>query len=236
MDYSLTIATAKLFPPSFGAISPPPPPPSGTPPSSSGAPPPPPPPPHLPLPFRPTAHHAAMLEGSLNQFMQFRHAQADLLARLNGGGMGVGGPRPLPRLPLPLPFPAFLQHAAKNTGHFDHPVVSSPSRLPFGFPPVSAMAAAAAAAARHHQHQQQFSPRGSQQPPPPPTSAPSPGPGHHRGPELQRGPELPQTSPGGGNGGIRNSYPDEAMSPNGKKKANSAVKRRSFFNRKRTHF
>lgn len=50
------------------------------------------------------------LENGLNQFMQFRHAQADLLARLG---------RPLPRLPLPLPFP-FLQHAAATAAKFGH--------------------------------------------------------------------------------------------------------------------
>ena len=66
------IATAaKLFPPSFGAISP-----AAASPAATVSPPPPPPsavPSHS-LPFRPTAHHAAaMLEGSLNQFMQFRY-------------------------------------------------------------------------------------------------------------------------------------------------------------------
>eukprot|EP00095_Tigriopus_kingsejongensis_P010108 maker-scaffold152_size304267-snap-gene-1.18 protein:Tk10108 transcript:maker-scaffold152_size304267-snap-gene-1.18-mRNA-1 annotation:"homeobox protein unc-4-like" len=68
-------------------------------------------------PFRPTP---TMLENGFNQFMQFRHAQADLLARLG---------RPMPRLPLPLPLPFLHAAAAKFPS----------GRLPFpnmgGFPP-----------------------------------------------------------------------------------------------------
>ncbi|TRY68874.1 hypothetical protein TCAL_08631 [Tigriopus californicus] len=68
-------------------------------------------------PFRPTP---TMLENGFNQFMQFRHAQADLLARLG---------RPIPRLPLPLPLPFLHAAAAKFPS----------GRIPFpnlaGFPP-----------------------------------------------------------------------------------------------------
>ena len=85
----------------------------------------------------------------------YRHAQADLLARVGVAAAAANGPRPLPRLPLPLPFPAFLQHAAAASaasksassqpggggpGHFEPPNHRMPSFA--GFPPVSAVAAA----------------------------------------------------------------------------------------------
>lgn len=173
--------------------------------------------------------------------MYSRHAQADLLARLNSGG-----PRPLPRLPLPIPFPAFL-HAAKNAGN----AAASPQFDPrFGFPPVSAaaVAAAAAAAARQQQQQQHQShqvphptiPR--PQPPPPTTTRPpssilpnplgltSPGESATPGVGLPRLPDMSQVSPGNGNGGGGGGgtgphlpYSEEPMSPNGECARTSSV-------------
>ena len=164
--------------------------------------------------------------------MQFnsRHAQADLLARLNSGG-----PRPLPRLPLPIPFPAFLQ-AAKTAGA----AASSPQFDPrFGFPPVSAAAVAAAAAAAAARQQQQHQHQSHQvlhsaipppPPPPPPTARPpssilSSGDSANPGVGLPRLSDLSQVSPGNGNGGAgaggggakshHLSYSEEPMSPNG---------------------
>ena len=167
-----------------------------------------------------------------------RHAQADLLARLNSGG-----PRPLPRLPLPIPFPAFLQ-AAKTAGA----AAASPQFDPrFGFPPVSAAAvaaAAAAAAARQHQHQQQHQshqlPHSAIPPPPPPPTARPPSSilstplgsadSANPGVGLPRLSDLSQVSPGNGNGsgGAKShhlSYSEEPMSPNGERASERASER-----------
>ena len=191
------------------------------------------------LPLRPTPINN-MLENGISQFMQFRqaaaahaNAQADLLSRLGGGRPAPGAGGALPRLPpLPLPFP-FLHAMAAQQQKFQqhHPGLLHPH--PPSPPPLMPAQGASPGAKNNNNNTispSVRSPGGGHSPtnvpnfqdvrarlpfPPPPTgvpgaSAPPPGMSPLQN-SSSRPPAVSQASP------RSNSYPDEPMSPNGKK-------------------